>query len=49
MPDMEKKQVGIRESSVLTAQTLRPQEKQPGRIFLFGVPCPAVFAFSRRR
>ena len=47
MPDMEKKQVGFCKSSVLTAQTLRPQEKQPGRVFQNGVPCPAVFAFGQ--
>ena len=32
MPDMEKKTGGFRESWDLTAQTLRPQEKQPGRV-----------------
>ena len=32
MPDMEKKMGGFRESWDLTAQTLRPQEKQPGRV-----------------
>jgi len=47
MPDMEKKTGGFRESWDLTAQTLRPQEKQPGRVFRNGVPCPAVFAFGQ--
>ena len=32
MPDMEKKTGGFRECWDLTAQTLRPQEKQPGRV-----------------
>ena len=32
MPDMEKKTGGFRESWDLTAQTLRHQEKQPGRV-----------------
>ena len=49
MDETEKKRRQFRASSVLTNRTYLRQEKQPGRAFRFGVPCRAVFTFSRKR
>ncbi len=48
MAGIEKKSQQFRASSALTNRTYLRQEKQPGRAFHYGMPCRAVFAFSRK-